>query len=114
MSEFDDRLNALLSDPDSMAQIVQLAQQLSGQQAPPPEPSPADPPESSFDPSLFQKAIPLLQEFSREKCQSAQLLRALRPYLRAEKQEKVAQAIQMAHLITLAKRFLAEGDNGHV
>lgn len=30
MSELDEKLNALLSDPGSMAQIMQLAQQLSG------------------------------------------------------------------------------------
>ena len=30
MSEFDEKLNALLSDPDSMAQIMSLAQRLAG------------------------------------------------------------------------------------
>ena len=30
MSEMDEKLNTLLSDPSSMAQIMQLAQQLSG------------------------------------------------------------------------------------
>ena len=37
MAEFEDKLNALLSDPNSMAQIMQLAQSLSGgQNAAPP------------------------------------------------------------------------------
>ena len=30
MAELDEKLNAFLSDPDSMAQVMQLAQQLSG------------------------------------------------------------------------------------
>ena len=30
MAEFDEKLNALLSNPDSMAQIMRLAQSLSG------------------------------------------------------------------------------------
>ena len=30
MAEFDDKLNSILSNPDAMAQIMQLAQSLSG------------------------------------------------------------------------------------
>ena len=41
MSELEEKLNALLSDPNSMAQVMQMAQQLSGamgeqKAAPPP------------------------------------------------------------------------------
>ena len=46
MAEFDDKLNSILSNPDAMAQIMQLAQSLSGgtggnnaANAPPPSPS---------------------------------------------------------------------------
>ena len=44
MSELEEKLNALLSDPNSMAQVMQMAQQLSGAMgeqkaaAPPPHP----------------------------------------------------------------------------
>ena len=34
MAEFEEKLNALLSDPNSMAQIMQLAQSLGGGSAP--------------------------------------------------------------------------------
>ena len=44
MSEFDEKLNALLSDPSSMAKIMELAQSLGrpagGGQAPPPQGTP--------------------------------------------------------------------------
>ena len=47
MAEFDDKLNSILSNPDAMAQIMQLAQSLSGgtggnnaANAPPPPPWP--------------------------------------------------------------------------
>ena len=58
MADFDDKLNSLLSNPDAMSQIMQLAQSLSGGQqenpAPPPSPSPpSPPPQFSFD-QLFQ------------------------------------------------------------
>ena len=44
MAEFDEKLNSLLSDPNAMAQIMQLAQSITGgqeqQSAPPPSPPP--------------------------------------------------------------------------
>ena len=47
MSELEEKLNALLSDPNSMAQVMQMAQQLSGamgeQKAAPPPPAPPTP-----------------------------------------------------------------------
>ena len=54
MAEFEDKLNALLSDPNSMAQIMQLAQSLNGGgSAPPPQPGPAQngyPPQGGYYP----------------------------------------------------------------
>ena len=45
MSELEDKLNSLLSDPAGMAQVVQLAQQLSGSMgSQPPQPPPSPPP----------------------------------------------------------------------
>ncbi|MET0015771.1 hypothetical protein [Oscillibacter sp.] len=54
MAEFEDKLNALLSDPNSMAQIMQLAQSLNGgASASPPQPGPAQngyPPQGGYYP----------------------------------------------------------------
>ena len=130
MSEFDDKLNALLSNPDSMAQIMQLAQSLSGQsdaggQAPPqPSPPPPQPPlqppsggsaadllsslSGGLDPKLLARLLPVLQELSRpEDHDACQLLHALRPYLRQDRQGKVERAIQLARLIHIGKKFLS-------
>ena len=35
MAEFDDKLNSILSNPDAMAQIMQLAQSIGGGDGPP-------------------------------------------------------------------------------
>lgn len=121
MSDFDEKLNSILNNPDSMAQIMQLAQSLSGstQTAPaatahsftPPAPPPA--PENttvsdSFDPKMFQRFLPLLKEMqSQESSNASQLLLALRPYLKEEKQEKVGRAIQIARLIRMGKHFFS-------
>lgn len=118
MSELDEKLNALLSDPGSIAQIMQLAQQLSGSmggegapQSAPASPPPAPPPSplGAIDPQSLAKYLPLLQELTRDTSQTTQLLYALRPFLKEEKQDKVARAAKLARLITIGKRFLTEG-----
>ena len=127
MSKFDEKLNALLSDPDSMAQIMQLAQSLSGGNGPtataPPPPQPQQPPPppqppaggdplsgllGGMDPKLMMRLLPLIQELGRDSDSNArQLLTALRPYLRPERQDRVERALQLARLIHLGKQFLS-------
>lgn len=116
MSELEDKLNSLLSDPAGMAQIMQLAQQLSGSMpassSPPPESSPPPPPAApslgNLDPKLLTRLLPLVQSLSIDQSNSANLLHALRPYLKAEKQAKVERAVRLARLIVVGKKFLAD------
>lgn len=124
MSEFDEKLNTLLSNPESMAQIMQLAKSLSGQEEtgqtaenPPPKPEPppqsaSPPPQGSgalgFDPKLIAQFAPLFKELNNAQSGEArQLLYALRPYLSTQRQEKVERALQLARLIHVGKKFLA-------
>ena len=134
MAEFDDKLNSILSNPDAMAQIMQLAQSLSGGpegggDAPPPpqsggpsagpgrQPSQQPPPSGGaplsalaggLDPQLLMRFLPLLRELGGQQDSNArQLLYALRPYLKPERQEKVERALQLARLFHLGKKFLA-------
>ena len=133
MAEFDDKLNSILSNPDAMAQIMQLAQSLSGgtggnnaANAPPPPPSQPggsspgwgqQPPSGGdplsalaggLDPQLLLRFLPLIQELGGARDSNArQLLYALRPYLKPERQEKVERALQLARLFHLGRKFLA-------
>ena len=117
MEDMDSKLNAMLNDPAAMQRIIQMAQQLSGgaaQAAPPPPPPPqgAPPPADGgigFDPMMLAKFLPLLQDLRQSNSQTTQLLYALRPFLKEEKQDKVARAARLARLITIGKRFLSEG-----
>ena len=122
MSELQDKLNSLLSDPAGMAQVVQLAQQLSSTMEPSaaptpqsgaPHPDPSFPPPSTalpggIDLSTVSRFLPVLQALSSDQSHSMQLLNALRPYLKEEKQGKVERAARLARLITVGKRFLTE------
>ena len=117
MAEFDDKLNALLSNPDAMSQIMQLANSLSGDSDTPsapaaPEP-PAPPPSRAGLSSLprgtglFGKLPPLVQEMGRDS-NARRLLYALRPYLKEERQEKIERALQLARLFQIGRKFLSE------
>ena len=131
VSEFDDKLNALLSDPGKMAQIMQMAQSISGGEKsssggspppsapqPPQQATPRQPPSTGtdllsslgngLDPKLLMRLLPLLQELGGQQDSKARaLLYALRPYLKPERQEKVERALQLARLFHLGKKFLA-------
>ena len=122
MSELEEKLNALLSDPNSMAQVMQMAQQLSGAMgeqkaaAPPPPPSPPvqqPVPDlgaalGGLDPKLLGKLLPLAGELGTENSAAMQLLNALRPFLKEEKQGKIERAARLARLIHVGKKLLAD------
>lgn len=139
MAELDEKLNALLSDPNSMAQIMQMAQQLSATMgggsaspspptaaaptaaAPPAAPTTQNTPQApapslpgGIDPQVVARFLPLLQEYSRSSSQTMQLLYALRPFLKESKQDKVERAARLARLIHLGKKFLMDWGDGHV
>ena len=117
MTDFDEKLNSLLSDPEAMGQIMQLARSLGGSfdgpQSAPPTPQPpqqSSPPVSNpfngIDPGAVMRLLPLVQEVGKQNENARALLLALRPYLKAERQGKVEQALQLARLICVGKKFL--------
>lgn len=136
MAEFDEKLNSILSNPDAMSQIMQLAQSLGGnggaagsppppqQPGPPPQPGWSPPPQQpappmgggdllsslagGLDPKLITRLLPLIQELGGQRDSNARnLLYALRPYLKSERQEKIERALQLARLFHLGKKFLS-------
>lgn len=68
----------------------------------------------SIDPKTISSLLPILRELSSTQNSNArQLLFALRPYLKPERQNKVERALQLARLFRVGKKFLLKGD-GHV
>ena len=123
MSEWEDKLNTLISDPDAMAQVMQMAQNLSQQMGAsggaasssggPTAAADVPPPQElssllgGVDPALIQRLLPLLSQMNRaESSETTAFLLALRPFLKPERRDKVERAAQLARLIHLAKLFL--------
>ena len=113
MSEFEDKLNTILSNPDAMGQIMNLARSLGGERtspsAPPPAPPVKEPSSShteadpfsalgSLDPRLFDMAAKLISAYNSNDDDRAALLSALRPFVRAERYAKLDQAIRISKL----------------
>lgn len=106
MSEFEEKLGAILGDENAMAQIMSLAQSLGGgSSAPQGKDAPAPPPSGDLsallgglDPQLLQTAARLYAQLSASDDQRSALLLALKPFLREERYAKIDRAVQIARL----------------
>lgn len=109
MAELEEKLNAILSDPQAMGQILSAAKALSGAQEEEGAPSPTDAPFdeggadplsalNQLDPRLIQAGMRLLSEYTAGDDRKTALLDALKPFLRPERQAKVDQAVRIARL----------------
>lgn len=137
MSELEDKLGAILSNPQAMSQIMSLAQSLGApaQPAVPPpalseQPAPAEssvPPAPSplnallggegLDPRLLHMASRVLSECSERDDGRTALLEALRPFVRPQRYAKLDKAIRIARLsrlIRVALDALKGGEAPHV
>ena len=104
MAEFEEKLNAILSDPEAMGQILSAAKALTGdgQEGTASSPSEAvDDPFSAIrqlDPRIVKLGMGLLQEYSASDDKKTALLEALKPFLKPERQAKIDQAAKIARL----------------
>lgn len=138
MSEFEEKLNAILSNPEAMGQVMNLAQSLNlggGTEAPgdggPSNPPPQAPQNNAapggavndlaglgsllgqIDPKLIGRLLPLAGELAGGgNDERMQLLYALRPFLKPERRDKVERAARTARLIHVGKKLLQSmGEN---
>lgn len=131
MSDFEDKLQSILGNPDAMNQIMSIAQSISGSsrddrpvEHPPVmeerEHSPVPDITSVFDsldPRLLQLGMQLLSEYNRRDDNKIALLTALQPFIKEDRYAKLDQAIQIAKLsrvIRVALNSFREGGGEHV
>ena len=104
MAILEEQLNAVLSNPQMMQQIMTMAQSFSPPQEAPPPPvqAPPTPALPAIDPVMLQKLSGLMSQGGIDKNQQ-HLLSALGAYInphRVTKLEKAMQAAKMAKMAT--------------
>lgn len=106
MSEFEDRLNSILSDPAEMEKITRLASELMGGGNAQNEEAGGTP---DADSEMLRRISELLGG-SGGRGDKTDLLHALSPYLRPERQAKLKKALRLAKMAKLAAAALGDGE----
>ena len=133
MSEFEDKLQSILGNPDAMSQIMSIAQSITGNADGGGEADPSEDPAppaaggqdtgdvfsvlGNLDPRLLQIGMQLLSEYNRADDRKTALLTALQPFVREERYAQVDKAIQIAKLarvIRVALDAFRKGDEEYV
>ena len=106
MSEMEDKLNAILSNPQMMQQIMSMAHAM-GQddQSPPPQSRPEG--IADIDVGMLKRISGLTQGAAVDKNQQT-LLHALGPYLSKDRIHKLEKAMRAAKMAKLASGFLSQ------
>lgn len=108
MSEMEEKLGAVLNNPQLMQQIMAMAQSLSaGQKEEPPKAAKPEP-SAGLDPALLSSLAGLAKQNNVDQNQHA-LLQALSPYLSRERVGKLERAMRAARMAGMASSFFQAG-----
>lgn len=123
MGEFEEKLNQILSSPQAMEQIMSLANSIAG--TPGQQDASGDTGErqedgspsgpalgglgdllSGLDAGTVSKVLELFSVYQQQGDEKEQLLTALRPFLRPERQSKLEQALRITRLSRVIRTAL--------
>lgn len=109
MSELEEKLGTILSNPQMMQQIMNIAKMVSAEQ---PTQTKGDEntssPAFSIDPKLMQAVSGIASQSGMDPNQKS-LLKALNPYLSQDKIRKLERAMGAARMANAASAFLGSG-----
>ncbi len=113
VAEWEEKLGAILNNPQAMGQIMALAKSIGGEEEKAPTvPELEEPPASGgIDPRLMEVGMRALAAYQNGDDRKTALLQALRPFVREERYKKVDKAIQIAR-ISKAVRAVLDGLKG--
>ena len=123
MDGMENKIQRILNDPEAMSAVMSMAKSLgaSGSSSVPSQDPPEAPPEAepdgaglgglsdllgNMDPATMGKMMGLLGEYTRSDDHRVVFLRALKPYLRTERAEKIDKASQMVRIARTASKAL--------
>lgn len=107
MEGMEEKLGAILNNPQMMQQIMSMASSLSSQDPPVQDVTPQTP-ALDFDPAMLQKVMGLAGQLGVDPNQKA-LLCALQPYLSTVKVQRLEKAMRAAKLASLASTAFSSG-----
>ena len=111
MSELEDRINSVLSDPDQMEKIMGMAKSLMGGSEE--KSAPQNPfAELGIDPSSLGRISRLMSGAQGGEKQA--LLEAMKPYLSEKRRTKMDKAMKIARLARIARFAMGEMGDGDV
>ena len=110
MAEFEDKLNAVLSNPELMGQILSMAGSLNQQpSAPPPPPPPsANFGSMPFDPGAMAAMLQMLKATQLEPRQR-NLVQALRGFVPEDRLVRLEKAMQASLIAKFASAAMNQG-----
>lgn len=119
MGEFDDKLNSILSSPEAMSKIMDLAKSFSGGGGDTNSTgSSSDSARNSasdfggIDPKILGIMSRIMSSSSGGNDNKSQLLNCMKPYLREDRREKIDKALQIAKMAHIAKTAFSEFSGG--
>lgn len=107
MDGMEDKLAAVLNNPQMMQQLMSMAQMLGSQQQKPETPPASPPAQPEWDFAMIQQFASLAKQSSIDAQQTA-LLKALSPYLSRERLNKLEKAMRAAKLAKIASIALGQ------
>ena len=107
MAEMEEKLNAILNNPQMMQNILSMAQSL-GQSGTPSQPKEDPPSIPDFAPAILKSLSGIATQNTIDPQQRA-LLRALSPYVHKNRIVKLERAMRAAKIAKLASGFLNAG-----
>ncbi len=117
MSELEDMINSVLSDPAQMEMISGLAKSLmgSGQSEHKADSMSTPEPDLGFDPSVLSRIGSLMSTGQQPSNDKKALLEAMKPYLSEKRRQKMDKALRIARLAKIAGIAMGEmGEKGDV
>lgn len=106
MEDLEQKLGAVLNNPQLMQQIMTMAQSMGAQ--PQPQKQPDEPNFPSIDPGILAKLSGISKQSGIDREQQA-LLKALNPYLSKDRIGRLERAMRAAKMAKLAGSFLGSG-----
>ncbi|MDY4488839.1 MAG: hypothetical protein SPE18_12450 [Candidatus Limivicinus sp.] len=133
MSEFEDRINSVLNDPEQMDKIANLAKSLMGGEGQRADTGDggmmgklgelakglsgggsAAQESPAIDPAMLGKIGRLMKAGNAQNSNERALLEAMKPYLTEKRRQKMDRALQLAKLARIARIAMGEMGEGDV